>query len=121
MSALAVSTAASADESVVLASVSGLELQLTGVAPGRARVSVTTDSNGKLASTSFTVTVTSSSRPGDVNMDGRISIDDVTVLIDILLGSVLNNYDLGAADVDGDGRVSIDDVTALIDILLSKH
>ena len=121
MSALAVSTAASADESVVLASVSGLELQLTGVAPGRARVSVTTDSNGKLASTSFTVTVTSSSKPGDVNMDGRISIDDVTVLIDILLGSVLNNYDLGAADVDGDGRVSIDDVTALIDILLSKH
>lgn len=121
MSALAVSTAASADESVVRASVSGLELQLTGVAPGRARVSVTTDSNGKLASTSFTVTVTSSSKPGDVNMDGRISIDDVTVLIDILLGSVLNNYDLGAADVDGDGRVSIDDVTALIDILLSKH
>ena len=121
MSALAVSKAASADESVVLASVSGLELQLTGVAPGRARVSVTTDSNGKLASTSFTVTVTSSSKPGDVNMDGRISIDDVTVLIDILLGSVLNNYDLGAADVDGDGRVSIDDVTALIDILLSKH
>lgn len=121
MSALAVSTAASADESVVLASVSGLELQLTGVAPGRARVSVTTDSNGKLASTSFTVTVTSSSKPGDVNMDGRISIDDVTVLIDVLLGSVLNNYDLGAADVDGDGRVSIDDVTALIDILLSGH
>ena len=121
MSALAVSTAASADESVVRASVSGLELQLTGVAPGRARVSVTTDSNGKLASTSFTVTVTSSSKPGDVNMDGRISIDDVTVLIDILLGSVLNNYDLGAADVDCDGRVSIDDVTALIDILLSGH
>lgn len=121
MSALAVSTAASADESVVRASVSGLELQLTGVAPGRAWVSVTTDSNGKLASTSFTVTVTSSSRPGDVNMDGSISIDDVTVLIDILLGSVLNNYDLGAADVDGDGRVSIDDVTALIDILLSGH
>ena len=55
--------------------------------------------------------------PGDVNNDGRISIDDVTELIDLLLsGSGTNDN----ADVDGDGKVAIDDVTALIDMLLGS-
>lgn len=52
---------------------------------------------------------------GDVDGDGRISIDDVTALIDILLRG---NQAGGNPDVDCDGRVSIDDVTALIDLLL---
>lgn len=55
--------------------------------------------------------------PGDVNHDGLVNIDDVTGLIDYLLGS-----DNGAcsicADVDGNGSVGIDDVTILIDMLL---
>ena len=54
-------------------------------------------------------------------MDGKVSIDDVTDLIDILLGSVLTVYDMNAADVDRDGKVTIADVTALIDMLLSGH
>lgn len=121
MPALAVSTAVSGNASVVQASVKGLALELTGVALGRTQVAVTTDSNGKLATTTFTVTVTGSSKPGDVNMDGKVSIDDVTNLIDILLGSVLTVYDMNAADVDRDGKVTIADVTALIDMLLSGH
>ncbi|MBQ9555386.1 MAG: leucine-rich repeat protein [Muribaculaceae bacterium] len=55
---------------------------------------------------------------GDVNNDGRVSIDDVTALIDYLLGST-GNISVQAADADLDNRVSIDDVTALIDYLLS--
>ena len=55
---------------------------------------------------------------GDVNHDGVVSIDDVTALIDYLLGS---NDDccIICADLDLSGGVSIDDVTALIDRLLS--
>ena len=54
---------------------------------------------------------------GDVNHDQSVSIDDVTDLIDYLLGC---NFDICTvcADVDGSGDVSIDDVTALIDMLL---
>ena len=103
------------------ARVVGLKLVVEAVAPGRVTVDVTTDSNGQLASSSFVVTVTGGSTPGDVNMDGRISIDDVTDLIDILLGSVLTVYDMGAADVDRDGRISISDVTDLIDMLLIRN
>ena len=56
--------------------------------------------------------------PGDVNGDGRLSIGDVTGLIDRLLGSgELPAY----CDVNGDGKVSIGDVTALIDLLLSEN
>lgn len=53
---------------------------------------------------------------GDIDGDGSISIDDVTALIDILLGGETDR--LVFCDVDLDGSVNIDDVTALIDRLL---
>ena len=55
---------------------------------------------------------------GDVDNDGKLSIKDVTSLIDDLLeGNDSSVY----ADVDGDGKVTIKDVTALIDQLLSGN
>ncbi len=53
---------------------------------------------------------------GDVNGDGRVNIDDVTTLIDILLAGTTPP---DGADCSQDGRVNIDDVTVLIDYLLS--
>ena len=56
--------------------------------------------------------------PGDINGDGNIAINDVTNIIDQLLGGEeIPAY----CDVDGDGNVSIKDVTALIDQLLSGN
>lgn len=52
--------------------------------------------------------------PGDINGDGKLSISDVTNIIDQLLSGDVPAY----ADVNGDGKVSITDVTALIDMLL---
>lgn len=118
MAALAVSVAQSADPAIARAWVSGNDLYVEGVTTGMTTVSVTTDSNGKMASTSFAVTVTAVSIPGDVNMDGEVTIADVTKLIDVLLGYVLADYDPAAADVDRDGEISIADVTSLIDFLL---
>jgi surface protein len=62
-----------------------------------------------------------SSMRGDVNMDGSVTIADVTDLIDILLGSVLTVYDMNAADADRDGKITIADVTVLIDYLLTHQ
>ncbi|MBQ9822653.1 MAG: hypothetical protein IJM58_11080 [Muribaculaceae bacterium] len=57
---------------------------------------------------------------GDVNHDHKVAINDVTFLIDYLLGT-----DNGAcpicANVNGDNGITIADVTALIDILLSGN
>ena len=55
---------------------------------------------------------------GDVNRDGEVSINDVTALIDYLLGINGEYIDIDAADVNSDGEITINDVTALIDILL---
>lgn len=54
---------------------------------------------------------------GDVNGDGAVDINDVTTLIDYLLGSDADVNEL-AADMNADGAVDINDVTALIDYLL---
>jgi len=53
---------------------------------------------------------------GDVNGDGKISIADVTELIDYLLTDI----NVANADVNNDGKVSIADVTDLIDLLLTS-
>ena len=120
MAALAVTTASSANEEVVRAEVCGLELQLKALKPGRTTVNVMTDSNGKMATCSFTVTVHVGSIPGDVNMDGDVNISDVIKLIQILLGSVLADYDINAADFNRDGYVNISDVTLLISWILNN-
>ena len=116
MAALAVSTAHSANDAVARAWVEGLNLCVEGLSIGSTTVAVTTDSNGRLTTTSFTVEV--HAQPGDVDMDGNVNMDDLTGLINIMLGSVLNIYDMGAADVNEDGAVGMDDLTELINVLL---
>lgn len=74
---------------------------------------VTTDKESLAATTS----ITSSGLYGDVNNDGKVSIDDVTYLIGLLLSGQQHSD----ADVDGNGKVNIDDVTQLIQILLSSE
>jgi len=56
---------------------------------------------------------------GDVNNDGTISIDDVTTLIDYLLGGGATGINLDNADCDQMNGITIADVTALIDYLLA--
>jgi len=70
---------------------------------------------GKINPGYFTDSTTS--RPGDVNNDGNVNIEDLTLLIDLLL----NGSEMPInADVNGDGIVGIDDITTLIDKLLDE-
>ena len=55
---------------------------------------------------------------GDVDRDGRISISDVTTLVDYLLNPESTDIDTMAADCHIDGEVNLTDVTILIDFLL---
>ena len=58
---------------------------------------------------------------GDVNHDGKLSIKDVTDLINYLLSGNETGFCLDCADVNSDSKISIADVTALINILLSSN
>ena len=56
---------------------------------------------------------------GDCDGDGKITIGDVTTLIDYLLSDSTPISSEEAADCDVDGKITIGDVTTLIDYLLS--
>ena len=60
---------------------------------------------------------------GDVNGDGEVDINDVTRLIDVVLGKNVE-YNAAAADCNtatGDGAIDINDVTALIARVLTGN
>ena len=57
---------------------------------------------------------------GDVNGDRRITIADVTMLVNIILGKTEGGFDARVADMNGDGVVTIADVTALVNLILGK-
>ena len=60
---------------------------------------------------------------GDVTGDGEVDINDVTRLIDVMLGKNVE-YNAAAADCNidgGDGTIDINDVTALIGRVLSGN
>lgn len=57
---------------------------------------------------------------GDVNHDGKVSIADVTTLINYLLSGNEEGVCLICADVNGDGSIKISDVTGIINILLNQ-
>ena len=58
---------------------------------------------------------------GDVNGDGKLNINDVTLLINYLLSSNSDMVNMDNADVDGNSEINISDVTTLIRILLSDE
>ncbi len=67
------------------------------------------------------LTIRGLEKRGDVDADGDVSINDVTVLIDYLLSGNASGIILANADCDLDGDVTINDVTTLIDYLLAGH
>ncbi len=58
---------------------------------------------------------------GDVNRDGMLSVLDVSLLIDYLLGNNDADIDINAADYNQDQAVSVLDVSLLIDMLLGAN
>jgi len=58
---------------------------------------------------------------GDVTGDGQIKINDVTMLVDIVIGKIIpDDTQKAAADVTKDGQIKINDVTLLVDVVIGK-
>ena len=57
---------------------------------------------------------------GDVNMDGKVNITDVTTLCTYLQGNMPSPFDEQAADMTNDGNINITDATVLINFILNS-
>ena len=55
---------------------------------------------------------------GDVNGNGIVTVADLTMLIDYILGLPDDGFIEEAADLNGDGKINIADATDLVDIIL---
>ncbi len=89
-------------------------VQVVGRQYGTSTVTVSSV-DGKATPDSCVVTV-ATANSGDVNGDGRVNVSDVTLLVNMILGTVTMVQE--AADVNGDDRVNVSDVTALVNIIL---
>lgn len=57
---------------------------------------------------------------GDVNMDGKVNITDVTFLCTYLQGYLPTPFDAQAADMTHDGNINITDATTLINFIVTN-
>ena len=72
----------------------------------------------------YVISVTEALSPvllGDVNGDGFVTIADVTLLVDYMLGTNLQPIIDANADLNSNGDITIADVTELIDLLLNVN
>ncbi len=57
---------------------------------------------------------------GDVDGNGKVDVDDMNILVNIILGYDSADRYEGRADVDQSGNVDIDDVNAIVNIMLAQ-
>lgn len=103
----------SSNNDVATVSSSGV---VTGISAGTATITVTAAGNSNYNSVSKTISVSveKSCLSGDVNSDGKITIDDVTLIQKYLANMFeLDSTQLKVADVNDDRDISIDDVTMI--------
>ncbi|MDD6901205.1 MAG: leucine-rich repeat protein [bacterium] len=53
---------------------------------------------------------------GDINLDGKVNVTDVTTLVNMIANG--NTANLELVDINADGKVNVSDVTALVNIIL---
>jgi len=59
---------------------------------------------------------------GDINMDGKVDVADVTTLVDYILGKNPSPCDVEACNVNEDEKgIDVADVTSLVDIILNDR
>lgn len=55
---------------------------------------------------------------GDINQDGVVNVEDVTQLVNRILG--ISKPDDALCDMNGDGQINVDDVTRLVNLILAN-
>ena len=67
-----------------------------------------------------TLTGISDTLLGDVNLDGDVDVNDVSMLIGIILGRTTYTSDFSIIDINHDNELDVSDVNLIINIILGK-
>lgn len=105
----------SSNPSIAAARVVNNIIQVVGVQPGTAIITVGSV-DGLAQTDSCFVTVYSDTIKGDVNGDGEVNIADINAVIDIILSG---SFEING-DVNADGEINIADINAVIDQILTN-
>ena len=62
-----------------------------------------------------------STQKGDVNGDGDVSVNDVAMIVNYILGNENSNFIIANADVNGDGEITIADVMGTVSTILGDN
>ena len=57
---------------------------------------------------------------GDANGDGGVSLIDVLITVDYLLGKNPADFIFANAEMDGDNKISLADILAIVNIILTQ-
>ena len=107
--------ATSSDPAVAAVRVMSGRVQVVGLKEGTTTITVNSKDGTAMPATCL---VTVYTEHGDANMDGFTDIDDVTAVINHILGDDVNSFKTDNADLNGDGTIDIDDITVLIGNIL---
>ena len=58
---------------------------------------------------------------GDVNGDGDVSVNDVAMIVNYILGIIDSNFIIANADINGDGEIDINDVMGTVKNILEGN
>ena len=78
----------------------------------------TVEASTSLVAAYADVTGRVTARRGDLNNDGNVDVDDVSIMINYILGNPTISFDLAVADLTGDTHCDVSDVALLIKMIL---
>ena len=66
-----------------------------------------------------TYRLTVNPQKGDANADGTVDVEDVVAIVNQILGSPSDAFNISASDINGDGQIDVEDVVGTVNIILS--
>ena len=84
------------------------------------KFSTTEDADALLPDATFKVNV-SKYELGDVNNDGSVSITDITMAVNYILGKASDKFHASHGDMNHDGEINISDLSEMVEIILNSY
>ena len=108
-----------ASSKATVATVNAETGKVTVLKPGTTEITATFAGNGNYKNDRATYRLTVNPQKGDANADGTVDVADVVAIVNQILGSPSDGFNISASDINGDGQIDVEDVVGTVNIILS--